>query len=89
MQDRIGRPQLRAARDGEADGGGDEGDGGGGEGDEEAFDQFLDDCEAAYVRQPSDEGEGEGGPADEAEQAEADAAYQEFLQMTASAAIRH
>ena len=87
MQDRIGRPQLRAAREGEGGGGGDEGDGGGGEGDEEAFDQFLDDCEAAYVRQPSDEGE--GAAADEAEQAEADAAYHEFLQMTASAAIRH
>ncbi len=77
MQDCIGRPQLRAAREGE-------GGGGGGDGDEEAFEDFLDDCEAAYVRPPSDE-----RGADDAEQLEADAAFQEFLRMTADAAIRH
>lgn len=76
VQNLRGRPQLRAARAGE--GGGGHG-GGGDDGDEDALEDFLDDCEARYVRQPSDD----------AAQLEADAAYEEFLQMTAAASVRH
>jgi hypothetical protein len=73
VQDLRGRPQLRAAGAWEGGGGP-----GGDDGDSEELEDFLDDCEARYVRQQSDE----------AVQLEADAAYEEFLEMTAAANLR-